>query len=209
MARNDAREGKKIKDPQVIIKSVAHYMEEWSGVCGRKHVQMKHGIKEMWKPPEHGSMTENIDGATTKMGDDGAGGVVYRDYDSAFRGAACTFFTSLGAAEHVELLACKHTVQTAMALNFQRLHIEMDCQAAVRMLRDSERNFSAARQVIEEVKAMLQTQHDFNISWVRSANRDAHVLAREGITNKLCMIRNQAPPECIVGVVSDEIPALF
>lgn len=42
-----------------------------------------------------------------------------------------------------------------MELNFQKLHVEMDCKGVVGMLNDERKNLFAAGLVIEEVKALL------------------------------------------------------
>ena len=40
-----------------------------------------------------------------------------------------------------------------------------------------------------------------------SANKAAHLLAREGVANNLCKVWLHVPSDCILHVVSDEIPA--
>ena len=67
---------------------------------------------------------------------------------------------------------------------------------------------SALGPVIEEVKMMLQAREQWKISWVRrSANGAAHALAREGVSSELCKVWLHEPPDCILQVVSDEIPS--
>lgn len=96
------------------------------------------------------------------------------------------------------LLPCNHAVQRVVDLNIQKLHIEMDCLAVVRMMKDQAKNMSSAGQVVEEVKAMLRTRQDYGITWVRrSANAAAHGLAKWGVSCRAFEFWNQVPPDCI------------
>ena len=96
------------------------------------------------------------------MGDGGGGGLIFRDVTGAFRGAACSFFPSIACAEATELLACRRAVQLAMELNYQKIHVEMDCLNVVNMLNDQSKNLSSAGQVVEELnvsKISLSAEH--------------------------------------------------
>lgn len=160
------------------------------------------------EPAGEGWIKANVDGQLTKNGNNG-GGVIYRDHERAYRGVACAFFAAVASAEHAELLTRKRAVKLAIDLNLQKLHVEMDCMAVVRMLNDPGKNMSVAEQVIEEIKAMLRTRQEFNVTWVRrSANSAAHYLAREGVCNKVCREWLNYPPDCILGIVADEIPVV-
>lgn len=43
-------------------------------------------------------------------------------------------------------------------INYQKIHVEMDCLNVVNMLNDQSKNLSSAGQVVEELKATLRTR---------------------------------------------------
>lgn len=202
LARNDARDGKKIEEPQEIARAVAVHMEEWQKVHGVQAPKVKCYQHEKWKPPEQGWVKVNVDGAMSKSGRGGGGGVVFRDAAGAFRGAVSNFFPEISKAETAELLACRRAVQLAIQRDIQKLHIETDCQVVAGMLNDQERNLSSAGQVVEEVKAMLKTRREFKLTWVRrSANGAAHLLAKLGVSSRASAAWDSVPPDCIPGLL--------
>lgn len=56
-------------------------MEDWRSVHGNKERKMHQATAERWQPPEIGWMKADVDGAMSKAGDKGAGGMVFRDHD--------------------------------------------------------------------------------------------------------------------------------
>lgn len=76
------------------------------------------------------------------------------------------------------------------------------------MLNSSEKNLSAVGPTIEEIKGMLRSFQQVKVSWVsRSANSAADRLAKVGMGDELCKVWFSVPPECILAIVSDEIPS--
>lgn len=54
----------------------------------------------------------------------------------------------------------------------------------------------------------MEAREEWKIAWVRrEANRAAHNLAREAVSNNLCMEWPLMPPDLILHVISDEIPS--
>ena len=69
---------------------------------------------------------------------------------------------------------------------------------------------SGAGPWIQEIKTMLASFSDFKVSWVRrSANVAAHKLARVGVGDELCKVWLGLPPDCVLDVISDEIPNAY
>lgn len=207
LTRNEARDGKKIAEPRVIANTVGACMEQWSA-ANAVTAKVKPLIpRERWLPPEEGWTKANTDGATTKSGERGGGGVILRDHNGAFCAAACHFYPTTSDPEMLELLACKRAAQLAVEMNIQKLLIETDCKGLSSMLNDSKRNLSAIGPVIEDVKSLLRKRQEFQVNWVRrAANEAAHILAKKGVSEQLCKVWFQVPPDCILSVVSSEIP---
>lgn len=78
------------------------------------------------------------------------------------------------------------------------------------MLNGKEKNLTAAGQIIEEMKELLWTRQESKVMWVRrTGNKAAHELAREGVCLELSKFWLAEPPDCILQIVSDEIPNMF
>lgn len=132
-------------------------------------------------PRREGWTKANSDGATTKSGKRGGGGVVLRGHNGAFCATACHFYPINSDPEMLELLACKRAAQLAAEMNIQKLVIDMNCKGLVGMLNGSRRNLSAIRPVVEDVKSLLRTRQESQVKWVqRSANEAVHILANKG-----------------------------
>lgn len=209
LARNDARDGKRIEEAGLVARRVVTLMEEWKRVRGTPEVSTRSLQHAIWEPPEAGWLKANVDGATARSGLGGGGGVVFRDEDGAFRGADAVFFPDTSTAEVTELLACKRAVLLALQRDVPKLHLETDCLAVARMLNDQERNLSSVGIMVEEVKTMARNLGKFKVTWVRrTANKAAHELARFGLCNRASVSWDLAPPDCILSIVSDELPNL-
>ena len=99
-------------------------------------------------------------------------------------------------------------MQLAVELNIPNLHVEMDYREIVRKLQSKEKDLSSLGPFVEEVKQLLATRESWRVTWARrSANKAAHLLAREEVANNFCKDWLQFPPDCILSVISDEIPA--
>ena len=132
--------------------------------------------------------------------------MVLRDHYGAFRGGAAICFPCAGHPQLSEILVAKSAVQMAISMDVQRLHVELDSQEVVAMLRGDGRNLSTFGPVVEEIKEMLRTRQEIKITWVRrSANGAAHGLAKEGVRNNSSLFYD-FPPDCIIRVVADEVP---
>jgi hypothetical protein len=106
LARNEARDGKRIDDPEIIVKRAIYLLEEWHNVQVPKPIKVT-VPKERWFPPESGWIKVNSDGAWNKASEKGGGGVVVRDHDGRFLAGACHFFPSLPDPKAAEIQACK------------------------------------------------------------------------------------------------------
>ncbi|XP_073363200.1 uncharacterized protein [Aegilops tauschii subsp. strangulata] len=151
LARNDTREGKRMEEADMVARRVAALMEEWKRVRGREETSTRTDQHAIWEPPATGWLKANLDGAKSRTGQDGGGGVVFREEDSAFRGAAAFFLPKIPTAEATELMACKRAVQMALQRDIPKLHLETDCLAVARMLNEQERNLSSVGIMVEEI----------------------------------------------------------
>jgi hypothetical protein len=105
LARNDARESRKIEDPKSIVQKSVAGVEKWMNIhCTAKP---KAKVVEHWLPPPIGWSKVNVDSAFRHSENWGGGGVVIRDHNGSFLSGACQFFPHVADAEGDELMACK------------------------------------------------------------------------------------------------------
>lgn len=206
LARNDARDGKRIEEAVKVAKSAIHYLTEWNQVQEAKVSAPKAKEVASWTPPEQGWHKLNVDGATAKGEARGAGGMLIRDHTGAFRGGACFTLPDISCGEAAEVLACRAAVNWAANMGIDRLHLEMDCKGVVQMITSEGKNLSALGCVVEDIKRTLNSFQDSKVTWVRrGANKAAHGLSRFGICSNSSASWPEVPPDCILGCVSDEI----
>ncbi|XP_073358054.1 uncharacterized protein [Aegilops tauschii subsp. strangulata] len=174
LARNEARDGRKITEPHELSTRVATYLNEWAEVHKKEARQREATVQQAWETPEDGWTKANVDGSLCKHRQKGGVGVVPRDHQGAFRVTSCQFLGAMVDPERVELLACKAAVQLATSVGTTQLHLESDSVRVIAMLKNEEKNLSTLGPIVEEVKAMLGAFVSFRISWVRrSANAAA------------------------------------
>ena len=69
---------------------------------------------------------------------------------------------------------------------------------------------SAAGPLTQELKALLSSFPSSKVTWVRrNANVAAHKLAKIGVGDELCKVWVGVTPECVLDVISDDIPNAF
>lgn len=207
LARNDAKDGKRIAAAHDIAVSTASYMAEWTATHKQKPTTVTTREVQRWAAPEPGWLKANADGAVSRLGGKGGGGVIIRGDQGDFRAAACTFIDGRVDAEMAELMACRRAVQLAHEINVQRLHLETDSLGVASMLADPNKNLSVSGPCVEEIKQMMHGFSERKVSWVRRlANSAAHKLAKVGVGDELCKIWLMVPPDFVLDVVSEEIP---
>ena len=118
-----------------------------------------------------------------------------RDENGGFLAGACHLFPNVVDPDASEIMACKRALLVAAEINEQKVHVELDSQSLVHMIKQPEKDLSAVRPWIEEIKTLLRSFDDFRVSWVmRSANVVAHKLAKVDVGEKLCKVWLGVPP---------------
>lgn len=91
LARNDTRDGKRIEEAVSMARRVATLMDEWNKVHARQETPQRTTQHAIWEPPATGWLKANVDGATSRWGQDGGAAIVFRDELGAFRGVTSIF----------------------------------------------------------------------------------------------------------------------
>lgn len=91
LARNGAKESERIEAARTIAERVVQLVEELHSLQNDSTVMPNLVPTECWLQPEEGWTKANTDGAMSKSGDKGGGGVVLRDHHGMFLAGACHF----------------------------------------------------------------------------------------------------------------------
>ncbi|XP_073358081.1 uncharacterized protein [Aegilops tauschii subsp. strangulata] len=210
LARNDTRDGKRIEEAKMVARRVAVLMDEWKKVRMRPESLTAPTQRARWEPPASGRIKASVDGAMSRTGQGGGTGVVFRDEAGAFRGANAVFFPDITTAEMAELRACRRAVALALQRGVPKLHLEIDCLNVARMLNEKDQNLSAVGIIVEEIKGLATNLGEFKATWARrEANKAAHEVARFGFCNSVSVPWETYPSDCILSIVSDELPGLI
>ncbi|KAE8794509.1 hypothetical protein D1007_30819 [Hordeum vulgare] len=198
LARNEARDGKRIAPPHAILESVSALVREWKNTHEQPAGQPKHRPIQKWTVPEEGWIKVNSDGAMSKSAMKGGGGVVLRDHNGAFLAGATHFFGDVRDAEATEVLACRRAVQLARQRGVVKIHLELDNQGLVLRLKEQQMNMAVVGPWIQEIKSLLSTFEACRVDWVRrSANGVAHKFARVGVGDEFCKVWAGYPGLCV------------
>lgn len=109
LARNEARDGKRIAPPHEIIAMVVAHMSEWRAVHSENKRPGRPPIKQRWQPPEDGWFKVNSDGAVSKSGGKGGAGAVIRDHNGAFRAGLCHHYRGIVDRSHRHFATARST----------------------------------------------------------------------------------------------------
>ncbi|KAL6199839.1 hypothetical protein ACLB2K_029621 [Fragaria x ananassa] len=144
-----------------------------------KHVNMKAGGSEKWKPPTIGTVKINVDASFFQNTNIGSSGFVVRDSDGRFLAGGGQSYKGVISAEHVEALACKQAVQFAIMHHFVPAVIETDAQGVyLQLLNNQQNNFSILGRLYDDIGALLQASGSIRIAHTkRSANQVAYSMA--------------------------------
>ncbi|KAL6195800.1 hypothetical protein ACLB2K_031418 [Fragaria x ananassa] len=125
--RNNRVWNEKIGTPMDVVIGSMTSLNEFRLVT-LKHVNMKAGGSEKWKPPTIGIVKINVDGSFFQNTNIGSSGFVVRDSDGRFLAGGGQSYQGVISAEYVEALACKQAVQFAIIHHSLPVVIETDAQ---------------------------------------------------------------------------------
>ncbi|XP_048493650.1 uncharacterized protein LOC125494124 [Beta vulgaris subsp. vulgaris] len=159
----------------------------------------------VWRPPVHGYLKLNTDGAWKSNNKASGGGVIRRTDGSWFMGFSTKFDAINPAA--AELATIREGLSLAKDHNISRLEVETDAQALKIMMDRAEKlphhQLSA---IICDIVKLLKT------NWVvvflhakRDANMVAHKLAKFGMDMERDKVTHTAPPQCVLQEYMQEL----
>jgi ribonuclease HI len=128
------------------------------------------------------------------------------DHHGGFLAGACHFFTNVADAEGAELHACRQGLLLARRLQVAKVVLEMDSSGVVSKLVREEVDRSFYGPLIEEIKELLRAFEEGIVQAIRrTANSDAHSLAKEGCENNVSRLWHGVPSAFIVNILTLDV----
>ena len=137
---------------------------------------------QKWKPPEHGLVKVNCDGARFAEENRAGIGVVIRNSKGLVLGSLSKLVPQAYGPLEIEVMAVATALVFASNLGFQRAIFETDLLVLVKALREGMEFHSAVGLVLDEIRHTVNFFNDLHYSHVkREGNIVAHKLARHAI----------------------------
>lgn len=124
-------------------------------------------------------MTLNVDGACDKEHCIGGVGIIIRNAEGIFVGAATRVLKEVFAPAQVEALALRMDLELVVERGLNKMDIENDALQIISAVLESSVNRSPMGPIIEDVKFLLTLIAEASVAHIRrQANSVAHQLAR-------------------------------
>ncbi|XP_031091127.1 uncharacterized protein LOC115996126 [Ipomoea triloba] len=199
-ARNDMVWNNINHSPSSIVARAKTHLSEWSYMHARdEFAPLQHSTSIIkWKNPPPGRLKLNVDAAVNKTRGHMGFGWILRDDQGSFVAAVSTPWYGLFSVKEAEAIAVREALSWLKANNISHCDVEIDALQITQRL-SSPLFYSHFDLILLDVKDLLSSIHDVSISHVkRSANRIAHLLARESLSMSERMEWNSSPPVFIV-----------
>ncbi|XP_048439701.1 uncharacterized protein LOC125477009 [Pyrus x bretschneideri] len=141
--------------------------------------QVVHGGSPRWSCPPSGRLKLNVDGAWEKENYVGGVGVIIRNDEGSFMGAATYMFMDVFSRIQVEALAMRVSLEMVVERDLNKIIIESDAFQIISAMKEPSVNSSLIGPIIEDIKVLLSMVTEASVAHVcRQANSVAHKLAR-------------------------------
>nr|POE71608.1 putative ribonuclease h protein [Quercus suber] len=161
---------------------------------------------QKWKPPEHGLVKVNCDGARFTKENSAGVGVVIRNSEGLVLGSLLKLVPQAYSPLEIEAMAIATTLEFASALGCQRAIIETDSLVLVKALREDTEFLSAVGLVLDEIRRKVNFFNELHYSHVkREGNIVAHKLARHAISVSDVVVWMEDVPPLLFPVVLADI----
>ncbi|GJN26235.1 hypothetical protein PR202_gb14153 [Eleusine coracana subsp. coracana] len=191
--RNTRNHGAKSWDSKAAAAHVAKMLEDMTCMEWKDEVRVTH--RERWKPPDHGWIKVNTDGAFNPATSSGAFGVLIRDEEGQLIAAESRWLEHLPDALTAEAIAARDDMSIAVAKGFDRIIREVDCLPLANVIRNTDEDRSHISGIRQEIQEIGRQLRGFVISFIRrEANSVAHRCAKEPTErDRLFSVTNVGP----------------
>nr|GMC47434.1 uncharacterized protein LOC109164833 [Ipomoea batatas] len=177
----------------VVLRAKSHFME-WKTLNEKELVDQAHVVSSKWTKPEPGWLKINVDAALdVRKGGMGLGWVI-RDANGIFKAARAVPVTGVCSPTEAETMAIRELLSWLKDQSPSQVLIETDALKVVQGLNSCSFD-SAFDLLLCDVRDLLRSFSSTFISFVkRSANRAAHLVAREALSLSDCRLARVTKP---------------
>nr|GLL40618.1 uncharacterized protein LOC109164833 [Ipomoea trifida] len=195
---------KKLGCEQRVLRAKSHFME-WKTLNEKELVDQAHVVSSKWTKPEPGWLKINVDAALdVRKGGMGLGWVI-RDANGIFKAARAVPVTGVCSPTEAETMAIRELLSWLKDQSPSQVLIETDALKVVQGLNSCSFD-SAFDLLLCDVRDLLRSFSRTFISFVkRSANRAAHLVAREALSLSDCRVWTDHPPSFLCNVLSSDL----
>ncbi|XP_031116510.1 uncharacterized protein LOC116020169 [Ipomoea triloba] len=189
-----------------VIHSALSLWLAWKGVNEGQVVQSMHDIRtERWSPPSQGRLKLNTDVAMSMNNSCMGMGWVIRDAQGHFVTAKAKKFDGFFSVKEAEAVSIREALSWIKEMDIGDVDIKTDSQLVFYALSSEPFNNSFGF-LIDDVKEAASQIHDVVFCFVRrSANRAAHALAREAVSESSCGEWLISPPLFLVNIIASDL----
>ena len=139
-------------------------------------------LAQKWKPPQHGLVKINCDGARFTAENRVGIGVVIHDNEGMVLGSMSKQIPQAYSPVEIEAMAVTTAAQFVVDLGFQHAILETDSLVLVKALHDDTEFLSAVGLVLNEIRSLVNLFYELLYSHIkREGNIVAHKLTRHAI----------------------------
>lgn len=181
--RNNVVWNKKFKTLSMVVNEASVYLFQWQRAQSNQVMHKKLNDREgvlVWKKPELGWFSCNIDAAVFEREGRSSFGCVLRNDQGQFIAAYGGFWAGIVDPKIAEALAFKEALSWLKRRRCSDVHIELDSLAVVQAFESNSKDSSYLGAIIEDCHSIVKDLGSYSVYFIRrSANTVAHVLARE------------------------------
>ncbi|KAK9985249.1 hypothetical protein SO802_030200 [Lithocarpus litseifolius] len=204
--RNQVRLNKPSCSPHLISQLAKDRLQEFQAI--NPHPSSTRSVPppvQKWKPPDHGLVKINCDGARFAKENRTGFGVVIRNSKGLVFGSLSKLVLQAYSPLEIEGMAAATALDFASDLGFQRAILETDSLVLVKALSDETEFFSTVGLVLDEIRQKVNFFDELHYSHVkREGNMVAHMLARHAIrVSDVVVWMEDVPPPLFPVLLAD------
>ncbi|XP_031099793.1 uncharacterized protein LOC116003991 [Ipomoea triloba] len=167
--------------PSHIVDEAVVFLDAWRTIHNTNGEENVTTTVHTWKRPHFGKLKLNVDAAFDATKKRTGLGCILRDEEGKFIAALQQSCDNLYQPKIGEAIAIREALKWIKALNFQSFIVESDAQLVILGLKASS-CMSSFDLILQDIRNLASDVYDISFSFAkRSANKAAHMLAREAL----------------------------
>lgn len=149
----------KTQTPAITVNHASTELFQWQQAQSKVQKQVSFNIREgvaVWKKPNPGWLTCNVDAAVNIRGNSSSFGCLIRDDTWTFKAAYGGSFVGISDAKMAEAMAFREALSWLKKMQIQRVYIELDALGVVQAFRSNQNDDSYFGSVISECVSIVK-----------------------------------------------------